>query len=118
MKFLMKFEGFNSYDDEPLTNTERQFGKQTKKFNERYNKGDIMTVGELKALKTGDYIHLEYYNDEGSRVCNSFKKLNIINGYIDAEAYPIPIERYSDDTPIQNLDNSGYTFTVRYANVI
>jgi len=92
--------------------------KYIKKFNELYSKGDIMTVGELKALKTGDYIHLEYYNDEGNRVCNSFKKLNIINNHIDAEAFPIPIERYSDDVLIQNLDNSGYTFTVRYANIV
>lgn len=30
MKYLMKFEGFDPYDNEPLTNAERQFGKQTR----------------------------------------------------------------------------------------
>lgn len=30
MKHLKKFEGFNPYDDEPLSNTEKVFGKQTR----------------------------------------------------------------------------------------
>jgi hypothetical protein len=30
MKYLKKFEGFNPYDDEPLTRTEEIFGKQTR----------------------------------------------------------------------------------------
>ncbi len=85
---------------------------QSKKAAMNMIKGSPMTVAELRKLKTGDHIHLEYYNDEGERVCNRFVKLFISDGFIDAEGYPIPVEKLPDTTIISGLDNSGYTFTV------
>jgi hypothetical protein len=40
-------------------------------------KGEVLKMSDLKALKTDDYIHLLYYNDEGERVCNDFLRLNV-----------------------------------------
>lgn len=79
-------------------------------------KGKILTIAEVKSLKNGDYIYLVYYNDENEKVCDGFEKLNIVTNvfgtFYDADCYTIPVENYSDDKLIQNLDNSGYRFTI------
>ena len=134
-KILEDWKKSESFDnvgitvDEFLKNIKKNITKKKPKVQAAMKKGKPLTIKEFKELKNGDYIHLEYYNDEGFLVCNNFVKLNItvnkqIVGY-DADCYPIPIDyfdntsnkfvEYPEDTLLENRDNSGYIFTVRKA---
>tara|TARA_R110000772_G_scaffold95789_1_gene194134 strand:- start:6769 stop:7125 length:357 start_codon:yes stop_codon:yes gene_type:complete len=86
-----------------------------------YEKGDVLTVGELKALPQGTVIHLWYEHSDGSLRNDDFVTFAGYDGIDDelcADAFPMPVHNLTDDTPMKYLDNCGWTFTVCGANKV
>lgn len=81
----------------------------------KYTKGDIMTVAEAKALRAKDIIHLFYRDEDGGVRNNDFSVISSIDedGVCTSEGFWFPLRNLSDDELLSNVDNSGWTFTVR-----
>ena len=83
-----------------------------------YKKGNVLTYGELKTLPEKSIIHILYYDEDNELRENDFKKLIKFDDkeYGTTDGYSFPnIELLKDDDLIENIDNSGWTYTIREA---
>lgn len=83
-----------------------------------YVKGEIMTLKELKALPNRSVIHLKYTDEDGGLRENGFQILEKDDSedWTTEEGYSIPLNNIKNQSvKIQDIDNSGWTFTIRHA---
>lgn len=82
-----------------------------------YKKGELLTVGELKALPVGSVIHLWYEKPVNEIRCNQFVTIDEFDGINPSAGYgySMPIDGHEDSEPIDMFDNCGWTFTVHKA---
>lgn len=81
-----------------------------------YKKGKIYTFGELKNLPDDTIVHIYYTDEDGELRADDFLEL----GKFDedeyyAGAFPFPVKGLTNDTLMENLNNSDWTFTIREA---
>jgi hypothetical protein len=87
-----------------------------------YIKGDIMTVEEFFNLKKDDVIHHKVYDDDGHLRSDEF---DIVEFPADASnhyeistvgCFPFEVDPNEEPTKeLKNMDNSGWTWTMRKA---
>jgi len=83
-----------------------------------YVKGEVMTVKEFKSLLHGAVFHLLYYDEDGQLRENGFQELlkqKDLNNMTTKDGYSMPLDGHKPSEKIEKFDNSGWTFTVRFA---
>lgn len=78
--------------------------------------GEVLTFGQLKQVPEGSILHIRYLDDDDEeREDGFFKFSKTSEDEYCIGAYPFPVRGLTDDQELRNIDNSGWSFTIRAA---
>lgn len=78
--------------------------------------GEVLTLAQLRALPDKAVVYMRYEDEDGHVRMDDFGLLNKDESeWWDVDDYPFPICGLSEDSALENIENSGWLYTIKSA---